>query len=297
LENIQKKLKKNLINMQNFSNYLKKKIIIKDIFNIKEAEMYKNLFDTYISKSRPIKNKILPYGWHWLYFSDNFPVNEIGSDGHKKRGDFIPSFKGCKRMFAGSEIKFKKEIHFNDKATKVSQIKKIENKSKENKIMYFVIINHIYKVMSKVVLEENQSLVFINQDFKSKKKILLAKDKENLLLYKKNFSFNNIMLFKYSAITYNSHRIHYDLNYAREEGYTDLLVHGPLLATFSLDEFRKNIKYKLTTFKFNMLKPVLVNEKINLKISQNIKNKKEFKAIISCLKSKEIKFVATYLIR
>ena len=126
---------------------------------------------------------------------------------------------------------------------------------------------------------------------------MLAKDKENLLLYKKNFSFNNIMLFKYSAITYNSHRIHYDLNYAREEGYTDLLVHGPLLATFSLDEFRKNIKYKLTTFKFKMLKPVLVNEKINLKISQNIKNKKEFKAIISCLKSKEIKFVATYLIR
>ena len=74
-------------------------------------------------------------------------------------------------------------------------------------------------------------------------------------------------------------------------------MHGPLLATFSLDEFRKNIKYKLTTFKFKMLNPVLVNEKINLKISQNIKNKKEFKAIISCLKSKEIKFVATYLIR
>jgi 3-methylfumaryl-CoA hydratase len=106
------------------------------------------------------------------------------------------------------------------------------------------------------------------------------------------------MLFKYSAITYNSHRIHYDLNYAREEeGYTDLLVHGPLLATLSLDEFRKNIKYRLTTFKFKMLKPVIVNEKINLKIFKNIKNKKEFKAIISCLKSKEIKFVATYLIK
>ena len=90
-------------------------------------------------------------------------------------------------MFAGSEIKFKKEIFFNDKATKVSQIKKIENKSKKNKIMYFVTINHIYKVMNKVVLEESQSLVFINQNFKSKHRIFLTKDKENLLLHKKNF--------------------------------------------------------------------------------------------------------------
>ena len=189
--------------MQNFSNYLKKKIIIKDIFCTKKAEMYENLFYTYNSKSKHIKKKILPYGWHWLYFSDNSPANKIGSDGHIKRGNFIPSFKGCKRMFAGSEVKFKKEILFNDKAIKVSQIKKIENKSKENKIMYFVTINHIYKVMNKVVLEENQSLVFINKNFKSKNRILLMKDKENLLLYKKNFSFNNIMLFRYSAVTYN----------------------------------------------------------------------------------------------
>ena len=75
-------------------------------------------------------------------------------------------------MFAGSEIKFKKEIFFNDKVTKISQIKKIENKSKENKIMYFVTFNHIYKVMNESVLEENQNLVFINQNFKSKRKIL-----------------------------------------------------------------------------------------------------------------------------
>ena len=201
-------------------------------------------------------------------------------------------------MFAGSEIKFKKKILFNDKATKISQIKKIENKSRANKIMYFVTINHIYKIMNKVVLEENQSLVFINKNFKSKKTTLFKKDKENKLLYKKSFSFNNVILFRYSAITYNSHRIHYDLNYTREEeGYTDLLVHGPLLATFALDEFRKNIKYKLSSFKFKLYKPVIVNEKVNLKIFQNIKYEKEFKAIISSLESKEVKFIASYSIR
>ena len=81
--------------------------------------------------------------------------------------------------------------------------------------------------------------MFIKKNFKSKKKSYFNLDKQKLL-YRKHFSFNNIALFKYSAITNNSHRIHYDFKYAREEeGYKDILVHGPLLALFALDQFRK----------------------------------------------------------
>ena len=76
------------------------------------------------------------------------------------------------------------------------------------------------------------------------------------------------------------------------EGYKDLLVHGPLLATVALDELRKNINCKLTEFEFRMLKPVLVNEEINLKIFKNSQNKKEFKIIFTCFKKKEVKFIA-----
>ena len=108
-----------------------------------------------------------------------------------------------------------------------------------------------------------------------------------MFLYKKKISFSNILLFRYSSITYNSHRIHYDVEYTRrEEGYKDLLVHGPLLATVALDEFRKNINYKLTDFEFRMFKPVLVNEEIHLKIFKNIQNKKEFKIIFTCFKKR-----------
>ena len=56
------------------------------------------------------KKKILPFGWHWLYFNEIFTFDKMGPDGHQKRGSFLPPFKGCKRMFAGSEIKFKKKI-------------------------------------------------------------------------------------------------------------------------------------------------------------------------------------------
>ena len=106
------------------------------------------------------------------------------------------------------------------------------------------------------------------------------------------------MLFRYSAITYNSHRIHYDIKYTiQQEGYKDLLVHGPLLAQHAIDEFILNIKSKLTKFEFKMLKPVLVNEKINLKIFQNSQNKDKFKIIITSLKSQEVKFIANFVAR
>ena len=100
-------------------------------------------------------------------------------------------------------------------------------------------------------------------------------------------------MFRYSAITFNSHRIHYDLNYARaQEGYSNLLVHGPLLAKFALDELSILVKNNLKSFEFKMLKPVLVNEKVNLKIFQNKENNNIFKIVIIGYKCKELKFIA-----
>ena len=279
--------------MNAFKKYLKEKKISIDNFCIEKAEMFEGLFEGNSSKTNLLKKKILPYGWHWLYFTEIFPFDKMGPDGHEKRGSFLPPFKGCKRMFAGSEIKFKKKITFNDKVKKISQIQKIENKSRENKAIYFVTINHLYKIKNELVLEENQNLVFVNKNFKSKRKILFKKEKEFFFLYKKKFSFDNVSLFRYSAITYNAHRIHYDIQYTKkEEGYENLLVHGPLLAKYALVEFMINIKYKVKTFEFKMFKPILVNEKVNLKIFQNKENKNEFKFFITDLKSTEVKFLA-----
>ena len=84
--------------MNIYNKYFKQKKKNIDIFCNKKAEMYKNLFNNSSSKSSLLKKKVLPHGWHWLYFSDNPTINEIGSDGHIKRGSFLPSFTGCKRM-------------------------------------------------------------------------------------------------------------------------------------------------------------------------------------------------------
>ena len=280
--------------MNIFNKYYKEKKTSIDNFCSKKANMYACIFEEYNSKINLLKNKTLPYGWHWLYFSENYPIVKSGADGHPKRGKFLPSFKGCKRMYAGSEVRFKKDILLNSKVKKISKIKNIENKSHGKKIIYFVTINHLHKIKNEVFLEENQNLVFISKDYQSKRKIFFVKKKDLLLLHKKNFSFNNIMLFRYSAITYNSHRIHYDIKYTREEeGYKDLLVHGPFLAKYALDEFMINIKSKLKMFEFKMLRPVLVNEKINLKIFRSLENINKFKIIITNVQSKEVKLMAS----
>ena len=87
------------------------------------------------------------------------------------------------------------------------------------------------------------------------------------LLHEKKFKFNNIDLFRYSALTYNSHRIHYDLHYTTDvEGHKNLLVHGPLTATCVINEINNFIKKDISRYSFSLLKPIYVNEKITLKV-------------------------------
>ena len=111
-----------------------------------------------------------------------------------------------------------------------------------------------------------QTIVFVkNQN--SKKKNIKKYFLENLsLIYKKKIKFNNIDLFRYSALTYNSHRIHYDLDYAiKNENHKSLLVHGPLIATKALHELCKFKKVRVKKYNFSIVKPIFVNEKVTIK--------------------------------
>ena len=279
--------------MKNFDNYLKNKKIMKDMLSIDKAHMFCNLFKNNIDSNSFFKKKLLPFGWHWLYFTENLSLESIGVDGHPKRGDFFPALNGCKRMFAGSEIFFLNKVFLNNLASKTSQISNIENKSKDNRKIFFITVKNIFKVKNKIVLIENQKIVFVDQDYKSKKKII-EKNDGYTILSKKNFCFNNIMLFRYSSITYNSHRIHYDIDYTKkEEGYKNLLVHGPLLASYALEQLSLIKNIDLDFFEFKMLKSVIVNEEITLKVLKDIVHPKKFKVTIVNKHSNELKFIAT----
>ncbi len=213
------------------------------------------------------KKKIVPYGAHWIFFNENFKKKDLGHDGHPKRGKNIPLLKGYKRMFAGANLFFKKKIYFEDKIKKITKIKSFLKKKSDNKNIYFLNLANTFFRDNLEVLKETQTIVFVKNNHVSNNSKKKSNNINLKLLFKKNFKFNNIDLFRYSALTYNSHRIHYDLDYTINiEGHKSLLVHGPLIATYVINEINNLIKKSISKYSFSLLNPIYVNEKITLKI-------------------------------
>ena len=213
------------------------------------------------------KKKIAPYGAHWIFFNENFNKKDLGLDGHPKRGKNIPLLKGYKRMFAGASLVFKKKIYFEDKIKKITEIKPLVKKKSDNVNIYFLNLVNTFFRDNLEVLKESQKIVFVKNNHVSNKGKKKSHNINFKLLHKKKIKFNNIDLFRYSALTYNSHRIHYDLDYTTNvEGHKNLLVHGPLTATYVINEINSFIKKDISRYSFSLLKPIYVNEKITLKV-------------------------------
>ena len=267
----------------------KKKIIIEKI-DKKKLVILKDI----IKSDKTFNIKKLPYGGHWVFFNENIPTKEIGIDGHLKRGSFFPKLLGYKRMFAGSSLEFKKDVFLNNTIKKESSIKEVIRKKNEGDSLYFFKLYNSYKEQNIEFLKEIQTIVFVKNNYEKKKKRSSKKYNNNLaLLLSKNFKYNNIDLFKYSSLTNNSHRIHYDLKYAMEiEGHKGLLVHGPLIATTVLNEINNLTKNKIINFKFNIINPILVNEIFTIKIFHYKNSNKFFYIQLLNGKFKKIAFIA-----
>tara|TARA_Y200000002_G_C22515355_1_gene593148 strand:+ start:30 stop:866 length:837 start_codon:yes stop_codon:yes gene_type:complete len=232
-----------------------------DYFKKSKVAFLQNIID---EKKILSNKKIVPYGAHWIFFNENFNNKELGSDGHPKRGQFFPLLKGYKRMFAGANLVFKKKIFFDDKIKKISEINSFTKKKSNKKNIFFLKLTNIYLRNNAEVLRELQTIAFVKNDHSSNS---IKNNSIGLsLIYKKTFKFDNINLFRYSALTYNSHRIHYDLDYTKNvEGHRNLLVHGPLIATIVLNELCNITKYSINEFNFTIHKPIFVNEKVVFK--------------------------------
>ena len=211
--------------------------------------------------------KEVPYGWHWLYFL-NLPLQKnLGPDGHEKRKGFMPPIQLPIRMYAGGEIIYHKPILIGDEIKKISTIYSIKNKVGSTGNLTFLTINHKFSNKNNVLINEYQNLVY-REDKSAQKVKPHTKEKSP-----ENYDFEKIwktsqeMLFRYSALTHNTHRIHYDFPYAKNvEGYPDIVVHGPLMATFLLDltnSIIKVSKQKLNKFSFKLLRPVFVGGEIS----------------------------------
>ena len=172
-----------------------------------------------------------PALWHWMLFQDWRMPDEIGPDGHPRRGGFLPPVHDLpRRMWAGGRVSFRAPVRTGDALRRVSTILSVKEKAGGSGRLVFVTVGHVLHGPGGVLVEEEQDIVYRGAEGAAVKAVPAAQAWEGAL--EASLVPDPVMLFRYSALTGNGHRIHYDHPYVTgEEGYPGLVVHGPLMAT------------------------------------------------------------------
>ncbi len=167
---------------------------------------------------------------HLIHFQSDVPLSKLGPDGHAEHGGFLPPIPLPRRMWAGSRIDFHRPIEFGSEVTRRSRITSITEKTGKSGLLVFVTTEHEFLVEGAVHMRDEQSLVFREEATGS---AAPPPGETRRAAHSETVTPTPVLLFRYSAVTFNSHRIHYDHPYTTKvEGYPGLVVHGPLQATF-----------------------------------------------------------------
>ena len=198
----------------------------------------------------------LPPLWHWIYFLEAKPESDLGRDAHPKKGDFLPPIQLPRRMWAGGRFTFYNDLVIGEKAKKITTIKKIVEKEGSAGPLCFITLEHKIYSKDEISIIEEQDLVYL-QDQQGSKSLPLAQNNVEKTDFSQEIHPSAILLFRYSALTFNGHRIHYDLDYAKNvEGYDGLVFHGPLTATLLLDLALKERKQPIKKYSFRGIAPL-----------------------------------------
>jgi 3-methylfumaryl-CoA hydratase len=203
----------------------------------------------------------LPPLWHWLYFLEGSPPDELGEDGHPARGGFLPPVPLTNRMWAGGQVSFISPLKLGTVVEKRSIVSSVEHKAGRSGDLLFITVVHEIFHNGTLALSEEQDIVYRNPS----KAHSRAQQASQIASVTKPFAPNSTTLFRYSALTFNGHRIHYDADYCRNiEGYDNLVIHGPLSATV-LAGFSEEISgRKLRQFNFRGQHPALLGTMLTL---------------------------------
>ena len=205
----------------------------------------------------PRDGDALPPLWHWLYFLPLHRQSEIGPDGHARRGGFLPPVPLPRRMWAGSRLEFRQPLHVGEAIERISTIKSVEQKDGKTGTLVFVVVRHEIGNSQGVAIAEEHDIVYRDNP-RPGDPSPPPKAARGDATWRRDIVPDDVLLFRYSALTFNGHRIHYDRRYVTDvEGYPGLIVHGPLLATLLMDLLRRNFPTgDVATFAFRAMKPV-----------------------------------------
>jgi 3-methylfumaryl-CoA hydratase len=197
----------------------------------------------------------VPLGIHWCIALDTVPAAALSEDGHAARGGFLPPVPLPARMWAGGDVTHIAPLTIGETFTRRSSIGDITAKQGRSGALVFVTIEHEYFSGNRLCIREQQSIVF--RKITAPRPVKSAPGAGDPATLRSSLTPDPVLLFRYSALTFNAHRIHYDHVYATEaEAYSGLVVHGPLQATLLLNLAANALKTSPHRFSFRGLAPL-----------------------------------------
>lgn len=216
---------------------------------------------------RPKPGDAIPAPWVWMLFQPSPTAAQTGTDGHPRPGGFLPDTGLPRRMWASSSVKQRGVLRIGEPLTRRSAVERVEQKSGRTGQLCFVTVRHQLESPGGASLEEIQTLVYREAATTPQAGPVAEKRADpSGFDWETPWSAEPVTLFRYSALTYNSHRIHYDLPYATDvEGYPGLVVHGPLMATVLFDAYcRRYPGVECGSWDFRALRPAFAGQPLTL---------------------------------
>jgi len=203
----------------------------------------------------PAAGEALPPLWLWAHFVRGQPYAELGRDGHPAQGSFLPPLGNRNRMWAGGRVRFHEPLRVGTPAERQSTILKIEEKRGRTGALLFFTVQHDYVQEGRLCVSEEQDIVYRAPTPPKLEGNIEPPPRQ----WATTITPSTVMLFRYSAVTFNGHRIHYDLDYVTgQEGYPGLVVHGPLIATYMLQScLDAHPERQVETFHYRGLRPLI----------------------------------------
>lgn len=205
----------------------------------------------------------LPPMWHWFTLLEHPKTTELGTDGHVEGGGLLPPVPGRRRMFAGGRLSLEQPIPIGSELTGTTSVTAVNVKQGRSGEMAFVTARTDLSADGVLVGAEEQDIVYRSEPEGAPPRAMPRPEKrepEPEGDWKLRLGTDPVLLFRFSALTYNGHRIHYDKPYATEaEGYPDLVIHGPLLALLALELPRRNApEQAVKSFEYRLVRPAFV---------------------------------------
>ncbi len=214
----------------------------------------------------PAEGSPTPPGFHWTLFTPLARQSEIGVDGHPRRGGFLPPVPLPRRMWAGSRLRFVAPIRVGEQVEQVSVIDRVDEKRGKAGSLVFVTVRHTVSGPAGVAIEEEQDIVYREAPPPAAPGAAPPPaEPAPRGEFRREIRPDPVLLFRYSALTFNGHRIHYDRRYVTGvEGYPGLVVHAPLLALLALDAAERRLGRGPASFEYRAVAPLFEGEAMRI---------------------------------